>query len=524
MLSITVCAQTAEARNPVDSASTPGDAVAWVAANATGGAPVFRRSEIPDQVLQALEQADLVISLPANVVIIKSPGDNTDDVIRATVWSVVQKIAENYSPAVVERDSAVRLHLGRTDPGPEIRIRHTGQTRWQKEIAPGIVIRIERGEVVSAAEAVIGEATIPVDPAEQVLLSLPLNFLRSDQGLKELSLWLKSLVLSRPAVLEAYRNDPRPVVLKRIADIAADAGNTRLAELLNDVVTTEQNVRIGRDRTGVGRNIIVPTSITRLATTQQPWLDRLRLMILESAQSVEALVRQHAVPASGNRSLDELLQDAREAKAYDAYHSSSIEGYRLRLEEVTSLLSGNTAGPRIEDVASRVAVLGYGMAFDRLLERVRDTQYRLRLSSELALDLYTDLFTPSVEAGLVEARSLRVWRTSPVYIRNTLFVPPNADKVPAMVDLLFAQLDEIPVEQGLLRAILVHLWFVWIHPFPDGNGRVARFLMNAALLAAGEPWLTIRVDQRSEYFDAVKLAQLEEAYEPFAEFILRSAT
>jgi Fic family protein len=33
--------------------------------------------------------------------------------------------------------------------------------------------------------------------------------------------------------------------------------------------------------------------------------------------------------------------------------------------------------------------------------------------------------------------------------------------------------------------MLVHLWFVWIHPFPDGNGRVARFLMNTAFLSGG---------------------------------------
>lgn len=73
-----------------------------------------------------------------------------------------------------------------------------------------------------------------------------------------------------------------------------------------------------------------------------------------------------------------------------------------------------------------------------------------------------------------------------------------------------------------MRAILVQLWFVWIHPFPDGNGRVARFLMNAAFLAAREPWLTIRVEQRPDYFDALKRAQLEEDFAPFAQFIASS--
>ncbi len=76
----------------------------------------------------------------------------------------------------------------------------------------------------------------------------------------------------------------------------------------------------------------------------------------------------------------------------------------------------------------------------------------------------------------------------------------------------------------MLRGILVHLWFVWAYPVPDGNGRTARFLMNTAFLGGGLPWLTIRVDQRDEYFATLKSAQLDEDFAPFARFILRSAS
>jgi Fic family protein len=91
-----------------------------------------------------------------------------------------------------------------------------------------------------------------------------------------------------------------------------------------------------------------------------------------------------------------------------------------------------------------------------------------------------------------------------------------------MIDLLFEEISTIDVSEGLLRAVLVHLWFVWIHPFPDGNGRVARFLMNAAMLGGGLPWLTIRVDQREEYFAALERSQLEEGHASFARFIAGS--
>lgn len=222
--------------------------------------PVFVASEIPNDVLPILRRRDLVIHVPGGVVVLRSPGDEPADVVRSLVWPIVEAIAKAYAPAVVERNSAVRLYLGRTDPGPEIRIRQTGRTRWREEIAPGVVIRVERGDVAGSQVLQVGEATIPVDAPEEVLLSLPLQFLRKG-GLDDVALWMKSLVLSRPRLTDAYRRQPRPVVLKRMEHIARDVGNERLADLLSVVVGEEQNVRIGRDRTGIGRTLVVPPLI-----------------------------------------------------------------------------------------------------------------------------------------------------------------------------------------------------------------------------------------------------------------------
>jgi hypothetical protein len=336
----------------------------------------------------------------------------------------------------------------------------------------------------------------------------------------DVALWLKSLVLVRPAVILAYRENPRPVVLKRIEDIARDVGNTALADLLADVLSAEQNVRIGRDRTGIGRTLVIPDSIAGLASSHDPWLDRLRVMIRDSHEQIAPILSDGIEMAEP---LDVLLKHARERRSYDAYHSSSIEGYRLRLEEVSQLLGPESGEGSIEDLASRVAVVGYARAFDNLLARIEKSEGKISLSSQSILDLYTDLFAPSVEAGLVDRASLRRYRNGPVYIRNTMYVPPNAEKVPALMDVMIEEMNAIPVEEGMLKGVLTHLWFVWIHPFFDGNGRVARFLMNAAMLAAHLPWLTIRVDQRAEYFRALRRAQVDDDYTEFARFIAESA-
>jgi hypothetical protein len=482
---------------------------------------VFREADIPKDVLLTLRRLDLAIYIPGGVIVVRSPGEDRDMVVQSVLWPIIGRVAAGYAPAVVERDSAVRLYLGRTDPGTEIRIRQTGQTRWREEISPGVVIRVERGEVGQIQHVEVGEARIPVDAPEEVLLSLPLKFLR-EGGLDDVALWMKSLMLSRPALVEAYRRQPRPVVLKRMEHIARDVGNERLADLLGAVVNEEQKVRIGRDRTGVGRSLVVPPLVAAAATTHRPWLDRLRVAVRTSRDVVAGVIATAELPAAV-QSLPSLLDGARSAKAYDAYHSSSIEGYRLSLADVSALLGDGAEGDlNIDDERSKLAVLGYGIAFDRLISRIRDGHRSPPLTSALALDLYTDLFTPSIEAGVIAASDLRGWRMEPVFIRDTLFVPPGPTKVPSMLDLLFEELADIEMEQGLLRAILVHLWFVWIHPFPDGDGRVARFLMNTALLGGRLPWLTIRVEQREEYFATLRLSQLRDDHAPFAEFVVKS--
>ncbi len=55
-------------------------------------------------------------------------------------------------------------------------------------------------------------------------------------------------------------------------------------------------------------------------------------------------------------------------------------------------------------------------------------------------------------------------------------------------------------EQGLWN---LHHEFEHIHPFIDGNGRTGRLWLNALRLACGYPWLTVRYEDRFDYYDAI---------------------
>ena len=79
-----------------------------------------------------------------------------------------------------------------------------------------------------------------------------------------------------------------------------------------------------------------------------------------------------------------------------------------------------------------------------------------------------------------------VWRKVPVFISGSRRALPTPEKVPALMAAFVKWMAE---HEGKLHpvefAALVHQKFVFIHPFVDGNGRVARLLMNLALLRAG---------------------------------------
>jgi Fic family protein len=87
------------------------------------------------------------------------------------------------------------------------------------------------------------------------------------------------------------------------------------------------------------------------------------------------------------------------------------------------------------------------------------------------------------------------------------------DAMPAFFDLLREE------THLAVRVVLGHFVFVYIHPYMDGNGRVARFLMNVMVASGGYPWTVIPVEDRNAYVEALERASVGEDIGPFAEFL-----
>ena len=207
----------------------------------------------------------------------------------------------------------------------------------------------------------------------------------------------------------------------------------------------------------------------------------------------------------------------------DAYHSLSIEGYRVTPELIERMRSSNwDPDDNEEDRRSQhaLAARGYWQAFQLVRETVGEVIGDANpgvLVRNAHRDWYRELFQPCVVAGLIPASVLAGYRNEPVFLRGSRHVPPLSQSVRDAMPTLFDLLEKEPVAS--VRAVLGHWLFGYVHPYPDGNGRMARFVMNVMLASGGYPWTVIRVQDRTAYLAALESASVEQDIKAFARFV-----
>jgi fido (protein-threonine AMPylation protein) len=206
----------------------------------------------------------------------------------------------------------------------------------------------------------------------------------------------------------------------------------------------------------------------------------------------------------------------------DAYHSLSIEGYRVTPELIERERTGSwDPDNREPDRRSRdaLAARGYWQAFQSVKADIADILTGANpgaLIRRAHRDWYRELFEPCVAAGLIPRSALAGYRNDFVYLRNSRYVPPRWEAVREAMPTLFDLLEKEP--EPSVRAVLGHWLFGYIHPYPDGNGRIARFLMNAMLASGAYPWTVVRVEDRDAYMAALERANIDFDIGPLATF------
>lgn len=300
----------------------------------------------------------------------------------------------------------------------------------------------------------------------------------------------------------------------RLAGAFRNIGSTRIAD---DIIKTMQSA--GYD---VRETDPFETSapIALSAKERSPYVNRIKLMWHE--------MRDHVIthfPKAPGLSInhDAYMKQVEEIYGTDAYHSLSIERYRVTPELVERVRSGSwDTGNNAEDKKQRdaMAARGYWQATQKVRESIREIlngKNAGTVADKDHGDWYRELFAPSVNIGLLKASDLAGYRNGQVFISSSKHVPPYKDAVRDMMPTLFELLEN--ESEASVRAVLGHFIFVFIHPYMDGNGRIGRFLMNVMLASGGYPWTVIPVEERKTYMQALENASVERNIEPFAKFM-----
>lgn len=289
------------------------------------------------------------------------------------------------------------------------------------------------------------------------------------------------------------------------------------AEIADEIVTTMKaadHVVREVDPLEPGRVVYVPRPATPpvIGRLQALWATARKVVLAELPKPSRAPV-DHAT----------YLHMVEGVYKLDAYHSLSIEGYQVTPELIARVATRAWAPEKVaadRDSKAALAARGYWLAFARVrndVKRILASSNAPRVVRTAHRDWYRQMFSPHVAAGLVDARMLAGYRNGPVFIRGSQHVPPRWEVVPeamaAVFDLIEGEAD------AAVRAVLGHWLFGYVHPFPDGNGRVARFVMNALLAAGGYPWTIIQVADRDEYLATLETASVASDVRPFARFV-----
>lgn len=264
-----------------------------------------------------------------------------------------------------------------------------------------------------------------------------------------------------------------------------------------------------------------PAPLILTAREHSPYVNRIRLMW----QEMRLIVIDH-FPKAPKRSpnIDTYMKQVDDVYVTDAYHSLSIEGYRVSPALIEKVRNGSWNPDSNEDREHRdvLAARGYYQAFQSVRKSV---QHVLKgdnpgiVADEGHSTWYRELFGPSITAGLLRPADLAGYRNGPVYIRRSMHVPPSCEAVRDIMPAFFDLLKE--ETESSVRVVLGHFIFVYTHPYIDGNGRMGRFLMNVMLAAGGYPWTVIPVEERDTYMAALEEVSVKQNITPFTHFLAR---
>lgn len=159
--------------------------------------------------------------------------------------------------------------------------------------------------------------------------------------------------------------------------------------------------------------------------------------------------------------------------------STSMEGVPVTVDEVRRILAGDR--PPTVSEADAALVAGYRDAMAFVLRRAEAMGFEWQ--SELFVAIHDRAMGGDLAAGAGDFRGRQVFLGSAE--RGLVYVPPAPEDVARLVDELAAWLRAAEAVPAAVRSALAHVRLAGIHPFADGNGRVARIVASLVMVRGG---------------------------------------
>jgi Fic family protein len=191
------------------------------------------------------------------------------------------------------------------------------------------------------------------------------------------------------------------------------------------------------------------------------------------------------------------------------YNTQKIEGSSLTLKETANLLEKGIT-PKEKPIDDVLEAEAHRKVFFEMLN------YKKDLSLQIVLFWHKKLFDRTKQdiAGKV--------RNHQVAISGSKFMPPLPTEIETELKDFFDWYNKNKANLNPVElAALVHLKFVTIHPFSDGNGRISRLMMNFVLHKNNYPMLDIDYKKRNTYYNALERSQVKKDNSPFLSWFFR---
>ena len=238
----------------------------------------------------------------------------------------------------------------------------------------------------------------------------------------------------------------------------------------------------------IGKNIPEDLEYLKIKFLENIYIKKIQ-RIEELKEKINSRIKK--LPLSVN------IKEKKEKNIIFIYNTNKIEGNTLSIREVKDLYEQNIT-PKNKNLKDTIETKNHLELISKLLSKKQE------INNKNILIWHKELFKDTKEdiAGKI--------RNYNVKISLSKFIPPTAIELNYELKDFYKWYNKSNTKfNKILLSCMVHLKFVSIHPFGDGNGRISRLIMNIILNNNNYPIFNIVCKNRNSYYKALENSQVE---------------